>query len=720
MRILPGQPYPLGATWDGLGVNFAIFSESATKVELCLFDSADATEESEAIYLTEYNHQVWHTYLQDIRPGQLYGYRVYGPYEPRRGLRFNHNKLLLDPYAKAVVRPLKWEQDLFGYKFGDKLQDLSFDDRDSAAFAPLAAVVDPSFTWGDDAPPAIPWHKTLIYEAHVKGMTMLNELIPQELRGTYSGIASDPVIKHLRSLNITSLELMPIHQKIDEATLRQKGLSNYWGYNTIAFFAPDARYSDSKRPTSQVRDFKMMVRALHAAGIEVILDVVYNHTAEGNHMGPTLSFRGIDNLAYYRTNPKDPRFYVDYTGCGNTLNMTHPRVLQLIMDSLRYWILDMHVDGFRFDLASALARELFDVNKLSAFFDIIQQDPVISRVKLIAEPWDLGAGGYQVGNFPVLWTEWNGKFRDTARRFWRGDPGVAGEMATRFAGSSDLYEHSGRSPHASINFVTSHDGFTLEDLVSFSEKHNENNLENNQDGDNNNNSWNCGVEGPTEDKQVLSLRAKQKRNLMATLLLSQGVPMLSGGDELSRSQNGNNNNYCHDDKSSWYQWQLSDQQKEFLTFVQKLTEIRHNQPILQRRKFFEGKILDPEIGNKDVLWLGPTGKEFTSADWQQPDINTFGVLLDGASITELDENGDPIIAKSLFIVWHAGLKDVPFQLPSQHLAKPTKPGVSPDKDLCWKLLIDTAESVRESCWEFASTFEVRACSLLLFELAKKD
>lgn len=720
MRILPGQPYPLGATWDGLGVNFALFSENATKVELCLFDSPEAESESETIYLPEYNHQVWHVYLQDIKPGQLYGYRVYGSYEPKRGMRFNHNKLLLDPYAKAIVRQPTWDQRLYAYKFADKLQDLAFDDRDSAAFAPLAAVIDQSFTWGGDAPPAIPWHKTIIYEAHVKGMTMLNKAIPPELRGTYAGVASDPVIKHLRALGITSLELMPIHHKIDEPFLRQRGLTNYWGYNTIGFFAPDLRYADSQHPTEQVRDFKMMVRALHAAGIEVILDVVYNHTAEGDHLGPTLSFRGIDNLSYYRTNPKDPRNYIDYTGCGNTLNMTHPRVLQLIMDSLRYWILEMHVDGFRFDLASALARELFDVDKLSSFFDVIQQDPVISKVKLIAEPWDLGAGGYQVGNFPVLWTEWNGKFRDSIRSFWRGDPKLAGEVATRCSGSSDIYEHTGRSPHASINFVTSHDGFTLADLVSYNEKHNENNLEQNQDGDNNNHSWNCGVEGPTDDQKILTLRAQQKRNFMATLLLSQGVPMISGGDELSRTQLGNNNGYCQDNEISWYNWDLDESKQEFLSFVQKLVKIRTSQPVLQRRKFFEGRILNPELGNKDVLWLDPTGKEITVKQWEDPEMRTFGALLDGESITEVDEHGDPVVANSLFILCNAWWLEVPFTLPPEHTAKPGKPVGDQSDELAWKLLIDTSESVRESCWEFGSTFPVRPKSIVLFELATKD
>ncbi len=720
MRILPGQSYPLGATWDGLGVNFAIFSENATKVELCLFDSADTNREFVRIEMPEYTHQVWHVYLPDVRPGQIYGYRVYGPYEPKRGLRFNPNKLLLDPYAKAVVRPAKWDDSLFGYKIGDKQLDLSYDERDSARFALLGAVIDQSFTWGQDSAPNVPWHKTVIYEAHVKGMTELNALVPKEMRGTYAGIASDPIIKHLKSIGITSLELMPIHHRVDERNLVEKGLTNYWGYNTIAFFAPDLRYSQLRWLTEPVRDFKMMVRALHAAGIEVILDVVYNHTAEGDQLGPTLSFRGIDNLSYYRTDAKDPRIYIDYTGCGNTLNMTHPRVVQLIMDSLRYWILDMHIDGFRFDLASALARELYDVDKLSAFFDVIQQDPVISRVKLIAEPWDLGSGGYQVGNFPPLWTEWNGKYRDVVRRFWRGEDGCLGEMATRFAGSSDLYENSGRSPHASINFATCHDGFTLTDLVSYNKKHNEANLEQNKDGENYNHSWNCGVEGPTTDNKILALRAQQKKNLMATLLLSIGVPMISGGDELGRTQLGNNNSYCQDNAISWYNWELSDSDHDFLEFVQQLIKIRQSQPVLQRRKFFEGKVIDPELGNKDVLWLDSSGDELTAKAWDDPELRSFGVLLDGNSITEIDEHGDRILGNTILILWNASIEDLTFQLPIKHIVKPPAFGGIQDNEICWKLLVDTAESARESCWEFGGDYDVKALSLVLFELAKKD
>ncbi|HVW01250.1 MAG TPA: glycogen debranching protein GlgX, partial [Planctomycetaceae bacterium] len=509
-RVWPGRSYPLGATWDGKGVNFALYAENATKVELCLFDSVDATQESVRISLPENTDLVWHAYLPDVAPGQLYGYRVHGPYEPAKGHRFNPNKVLLDPYAKAIGRGLKWGDELFGYKIGDQEGDLSFDDRDSAAFAPLAAVVDQSFTWGDDRPPRTPMQNTLIYEAHVRGMTMLHPLVPEKLRGSYAGLGTEPVIKHLKELGITAVELLPVHFHIDDRYLVDRNQKNYWGYNTLGFFAPEPAYESPAYPLDAVGEFKTMVRNLHAAGIEVILDVVYNHTAEGNQNGPTLSFRGIDNAAYYRLS-EDPRYYMDFTGCGNTFNMQNPRVLQLVTDSLRYWIQEMHVDGFRFDLASTLARELHDVNKLGAFFDIIHQDPVISQVKLIAEPWDLGAGGYQVGNFPILWSEWNGKYRDCVRKFWKGDGGMVSEFATRFTGSSDLYEWSSRRPHASINFITCHDGFTLQDLVSYDHKHNEANGEENRDGSDDNQSWNCGAEGPTDDPKILDLREKKKR-----------------------------------------------------------------------------------------------------------------------------------------------------------------------------------------------------------------
>src|ERR1043165_7354317 len=534
MKVWPGQPYPLGATWDGAGVSFALFSENAAAGRLWPFDSAEAVSESRRIPLAERTDLVWHAYLPEARPGQLYGYRVHGPYEPQSGHRFNPHKLLIDPYAKAIDGDVRWDDSVFGYSIGDAAADLSFDERDSAAFVPKCVVVDPAFSWGHDARPHTPWHRTLIYELHVKGFTKLHPDVPEELRGTYAGLAHPSVVEYLRSLGVTAVELMPVHQFISDKFIQDRGLTNYWGYNSVGFFAPDVRYSSSGTMGQQVAEFKTMVKTLHREGIEVILDVVYNHTGEGNQMGPTLAFRGIDNDAYYRLVPGQPRYYTDFTGCGNTLNMTHPRTLQLIMDSLRYWVLEMHVDGFRFDLASALARELHEVDRLGAFFDIIHQDPLLSQVKLIAEPWDLGEGGYQVGNFPVLWAEWNGIYRDNVRSFWRGDGGQVGGLAYRLTGSSDLYGRNGRKPYASINFVTAHDGFTLRDLVSYNEKHNEANGENNQDGNNDNLSWNSGAEGPTDAPAVLALRLRQIRNFLATLLLSQGVPMLLAGDEIGR------------------------------------------------------------------------------------------------------------------------------------------------------------------------------------------
>ncbi len=555
MRVWPGRPYPLGATWNGSGVNFALYSENATKVELCLFESPDAEKESCRIPLAESTDLVWHCYLPDILPDQVYGYRVHGPHEPEKGHRFNPHKVLLDPYAKGIARETKWSDSVWGYKLGDERADLSFDERDSAACAPLAAVIDEAFTWGDDRPPQTPWNKTIIYEMHVKGFTKLHPEVPEKLRGTYAGLGSEAIVRYLRELGITAIELLPVQDHVDDRQLVDRGLTNYWGYNTLAFFAPELEYSSTPVAQNTVREFKTMVKTMHSNGIEVILDVVYNHTAEGNHMGPTLSFRGIDNASYYRLSEKDPRYYVDFTGCGNTFRMQNPHVLQLIVDSLRYWVLTMHVNGFRFDLASTLARELYEVNMLGGFFDIIHQDPVLSQVKLIAEPWDLGQGGYQVGSFPALWSEWNGRYRDSIRKFWKGDGGMVSEFATRFTGSSDLYEWSGRRPHASINFVTSHDGFTLNDLVSYDAKHNQDNGEDNRDGDNNNHSWNCGCEGPTDDPAVNGLREKKVRSILATLILSQGVPMLQAGDEIGRTQRGNNNAYCHDNELTWLHWE---------------------------------------------------------------------------------------------------------------------------------------------------------------------
>ena len=662
MKIWTGYPYPLGATWDGIGVNFAVFSEHATSVELCLFDSPYAGRESARVQITERTDQVWHCYVPGIRPGQLYGFRAHGPYAPRQGHRFNAHKLLLDPYAKAIGRTVRWHETMFGHRAGESVDAPTPDDRDNAAYAPLGAVVDAAFTWGDDRPPRTSWHETIIYEAHVRGLTKLHPEVPEDLRGTYLGLVSEPILAHFKSLGVTAIELMPVHQHLTEHVLVQRKLTNYWGYNTLSYFAPDIRFSVSRSPMESVREFKTMVRGLHSAGLEVILDVVYNHTAEGNHLGPTLSLRGLDNRSYYRLSPQDARFYEDFTGCGNTLNMRSPRVLQLIMDSLRYWVLEMHVDGFRFDLASALARELHAVDKLGAFFDIIGQDPVLSRVKLIAEPWDLGEGGYQVGNFPVGWTEWNGKYRDTVRRFWRGDGGQVSELATRLAGSSDLYEQSGRRPYASINFVTAHDGFSLQDLVSYSQKHNEANGENNADGDNNNLSFNFGVEGPSTDEQVEAAREQQKRNFIATLLLSQGVPMLLGGDELSASRRGNNNAYCQDGTLNWLEWSVSGRRRDFLDFVRTVIALRRRHPVLRRRRFFQGRSIRG-VGVKDLAWYDPAGREMTDDDWHSPNARCLGVRLSGDSIDETDERGQPVVDDTLLVLLNASEAGVSFSLP---------------------------------------------------------
>jgi isoamylase len=663
LKVWPGQPYPLGATWDGSGVNFSLFSENATRVELCLFDSADAPAESARVELTERTDQVWHCYLPEARPGQLYGYRVHGPFEPRAGHRFNPHKLLLDPYAKSVSGTVDWSAEVFGYTLGDPDADLSFDERDSATFLPKCVVIDPAFTWGEDARPRTPWHKTLIYETHVKGFTKLHPEVPEELRGTYMALTQPSVIDYLNSLGVTAIELMPVHHFVSGMDLREKGLTNYWGYNSIGFFAPDARYSSSGNLGQQVSEFKTMVKTLHREGIEVILDVVYNHTGEGNHMGPTLCFRGIDNASYYRTVASDRRYYMDYTGCGNTLNMIHPRTLQLIMDSLRYWVLEMHVDGFRFDLASALARELHEVDRLGSFFDIIHQDPVLSQVKLIAEPWDLGEGGYQVGNFPVGWAEWNGIYRDNVRSFWRGDPGQVDDLAFRLTGSSDLYERGGRRPYASVNFVTAHDGFTLADLVSYNEKHNEANGEGNRDGHDHNISWNHGAEGPTDDPEILALRARQMRNFLATLLLSQGVPMLVAGDEFGRTQRGNNNAWCQDNEISWLDWNHGEPQRELLEFTRGLIEIFHRHPVLRRRKFFHGrKIRGAEI--KDISWFRPDGKEMAEEDWKNRDARGLSVRLAGDAIAEVDERGNHVVDDTLLLLLNAHHEPASFRLPA--------------------------------------------------------
>jgi glycogen operon protein len=701
MRVWPGRPYPLGATWDGAGVNFALYSESAAKVELCLFDSADAKKESHRIEMKEQTDQVWHCYLPDALPGQLYGYRVHGPYEPAKGHRFNPNKVVLDPYAKLIGRDVQWDDSVFGYKVGQ--DDLSFDDRDSAPFAPLAVVVDTAFTWGDDRPPRTPWHKTLIYETHVKGLTMRHPGVPENLRGTYAGLASEAVINHLKALNVTAIELLPVHHHLNDRHLAENGLSNYWGYNTLSFFAPQGTYDSPNNTLSPVQEFKTMVRSLHAAGIEVILDVVYNHTAEGNQMGPTLSWRGIDNAAYYRLAP-DPRYYMDFTGCGNTLNMQTPKVLQLIMDSLRYWVTEMHVDGFRFDLASTLARELFEVNKLGAFFDIIHQDPTLQRTKLIAEPWDVGPGGYQVGNFPPGWTEWNGKYRDTVRRFWKGDGGTASEFATRLCGSSDLYEWSGRKPYASINFVTCHDGFSLRDLVSFNHKHNDANKEGNRDGADNNDSWNCGHEGETDDPNVNALRDRQRRNFVATLMLSQGVPMMLAGDELSHTQNGNNNTYCQDNELSWLDWHLDERKQRFLDFVKRATQIWKEQPVLKRRKFLQGRSIRG-AGITDVSWFSPTGKEMSDQDWGGH-VKCLGMRLAGDRIGEVDEQGNPIVGETLLLLLNAHHEPIPFTLPATR------------ETHSWERLYDTAEDAAPpNKQKGGEAYLVRDRSVALFRTA---
>jgi len=677
MRIWPGSPYPLGATWDGEGVNFALFSENATAVDLCLFDRPNDPQETHRIRIEECTDFVWHVYLPEVRPGQHYGYRVHGLYEPESGHRFNPAKVLYDPYAKAIAGTVDWSEALFGYRIGDPKADLSFDDRDNAGSIPKCVVVDQAFTWGGDQLLRTAWDRTVIYELHVHGFTARHPDIPKELRGTYAGLATPAVIDHLQHLGVTAVELLPVHHFIRDKHLIDRGLTNYWGYNSIGFFAPDIRYATSPNRANHVWEFKTMVKALHNAGIEVILDVVYNHTGEGNHLGPTLSFRGIDNASYYRLVPMQPRYYLDYTGCGNTLNVRHPRLLQLIMDSLRYWVLEMHVDGFRFDLASTLARELHDVDRLSAFFDIIHQDPVLSQVKLIAEPWDLGEGGYQVGNFPPGWAEWNGRYRDAIRRYWKGDGGQVAELAYRLSGSSDLYEGGGRRPHASINFVTAHDGFTLHDLVSYNQKHNEGNGEDNADGTDDNLSWNCGVEGPTTKPSIVALRERQKRNILATLLLSQGVPMLCSGDEMGRTQRGNNNAYCQDNEISWIDWKLSKPQQSLLAFTRNLIALRQKHPVFRRRRFFQGRrIRGTEV--KDLSWVRPDGKEMTDDDWAQGYVRCLGVRLAGHAIEEKDPKGRPLLDDTFLLLINAHHEPRPFTLPAH------KRGV------LWQPVFDTA------------------------------
>jgi isoamylase len=662
----PGKPYPLGATWNGKGVNFALFAENATGVELCLYDSTDAAEESHRIKLTERSHQEWHIFLPWVKPGQLYGFRVHGPFDPENGLRFNANKLLIDPYAKAIAGTVNWHDSLFSYKIGNKKEDLSFNPNDSGPFLPKCVVVDSSYNWEGDEHLNIPLHETIIYELHVKGFTYQHPDIPEEIRGTYSALAHPITIDYLKSLGITAVELMPIHHFVADRHLVEKGLTNYWGYNSLGFFAPDVRYAANGVMGEQVTEFKDMVKALHKAGIEVILDVVYNHTAEGNHMGPTLSFRGNDNLSYYRTVAENPRYYMDYTGTGNTLNMMSPGVLRMIMDSLRYWITEMHIDGFRFDLASALARELHEVDRLGAFFDIIHQDPLISQTKLIAEPWDVGEGGYQVGEFPAGWVEWNGKYRDCMRDYWRGEDSVIGEFANRLTGSSDLYMDDWRKPTASVNFITAHDGFTLNDLVSYNEKHNEDNQEGNNDGEDHNRSWNCGVEGPTDDQKIKNLRTRQKRNFLTTLFLSQGVPMLVAGDEFSRTQHGNNNAYCQDNEISWLDWQGKD--NELLEYTKNLIRLRKEHPIFCRRRWFQGL---PIKGKNvtDIAWFLPEGEEMEDYHWEETYAKSLAVFLYGQGIRSKGSNGEVVKDDSFYLMFNAHHETLPFKLPGERWGK---------------------------------------------------
>ncbi len=680
MRLWPGHPFPLGHRWDGEGTNFSLFSENAEMVELCLFDEEDRETRYELTERTAFN---WHGYLAGVGPGQRYGFRVHGPWAPEHGHRFNPSKLLLDPYAKSIEGPILWERgNTLPYRPDGEDADMERDDEDDSAAIPKSIVIDAGFDWQDDLPPQRPWHETVIYEVHTKGFTKLMEGVREELRGTYAGLASEPALQYLSALGITAVELLPIHHIADEHQLVQRGLHNYWGYSSIGYLAPHALYAATGRRGEQVKEFKGMVKALHSAGIEVILDVVYNHTAEGNHLGPMLAFKGIDNLSYYRTVPSDPRFYMDYTGTGNSLNPVHPSVLRLIMDSLRYFVVECHVDGFRFDLASALAREFHEVDRLSAFFDIIHQDPILSQVKLIAEPWDVGEGGYQVGNFPVLWTEWNGMYRDTMRDFWRGQSNV-GEFASRFTGSSDLYETDGRKPFASINFITAHDGFTLRDLVTYNDKHNEANLEDNKDGDNHNRSWNHGVEGETDDVEINALRERQMRNFLATLFLSQGVPMLLGGDEIARTQRGNNNAYCQDNEISWIDWQLDGRGEAMLTFTRRLIELRSKHPVFHRPDFLTG---EERMGSgaPDVWWFRADGRKMTQRNWRDGNALTLGVFLNGSEIPTHSAQGAPVIDDTFLILFNAWEGAIVFTLPAVSFGRR------------WTHELSTAEPEREA------------------------
>jgi isoamylase len=706
-KVLPGSPYQQGATWDGAGVNFALYSEKAERVQLCLFDSRSG-EQTECIDVKEQDSFVWHCYIPGLQPGQLYGYRVFGPFRPEEGLRFSPNKLLIDPYAQAIAGKVNWEHHVFGYPFGGDDPDLKLDEADSAPGMPKGVVVNRYFDWEQDRVLRTALSDSVIYEVHVKGFSKLNKKIPEELRGTYAGLAHPESIRYLKDLGITAVELLPVHDFLDDKTLLDKGMSNYWGYNTTNYFSPDARYSSAGDRGGQVAEFKSMVKALHREGIEVILDVVYNHTSEGNQLGPTLSFRGVDNTTYYRLVQDNPRFYMDYTGTGNTLNAQHPQVLKLIMDSLRYWIQEMHIDGFRFDLAATLARELHDVDRLSGFFDIIHQDPVISRVKLIAEPWDVGEGGYQVGNFPVLWAEWNGKYRDTVRRYWKGDEGQLADLGYRLTGSSDLYKDDGRRPFASINFITAHDGFTLEDLVSYNEKHNEANGENNQDGANDNNSWNMGAEGPTEDANIINLRERQKRNFLSALLFSQGVPMLCGGDEIGRTQKGNNNAYCQDNEISWFHWDLNEHQQALFDFTRRLIGIRLKHPNLHRRKFNQDRVIRGSVV-RDLLWLRTDGEEMMDEEWNAGWVKTLGLMLNGKTLNQVSASGEPVVDDTFLLLLNSSENPIDFTIPKGHTSG------------CWKLMVDTnnPDFKEEQCKHTSEKINLADRSMMLLREVRK-
>jgi glycogen operon protein len=704
MRIWPGTPRPLGATWDGEGVNFALYSEHATAVELCLFDAPDAPGESR-IPLHERTDRIWHGYFPDVRPGQRYAFRVHGPWAPGEGHRFNPNKLVLDPYAVAITGRLQWSDSQYGYRTGDPAEDLSFSESDSAPDMPRGLVLDTAFSWGDDRPPRTPWSRSVVYECHVKGMTARHPAVPEPLRGTYLGLASDPILDHLLSLGVTAVELLPIQHVAVDRSLVERGLTNYWGYNTIGFFAPDPRYA-SGALGQQVAEFKSMVKAFHRVGIEVILDVVYNHTGEGNHLGPTLCFRGVDNASYYTLVPGDRRHYVDSTGCGNTVNVSHPRVLQLVLDSLRYWVSEMHVDGFRFDLATTLGRSPLSFESESAFFGTVQQDPVLSRVKLIAEPWDLGGGGYRLGGFPPGWAEWNDRYRDTVRRFWRGDEDQVPELASRLSGSSDLFQGSDRGPYASVNFVTAHDGFTLHDLVSYERKHNEANGEGNRDGHDGHWSRNWGAEGETESPRIQHQRERVKRSFLATLAFSQGVPMLSHGDEIGRTQRGNNNAYCQDNEQSWIDWNLDDAQRSLLAFTGDVFAIRAANPVFRRRRFFSGNPVAPGASEKDVAWIRPDGEEMSGETWRDRGNRVLGMLIPGKASDEIDERGRPCRGETLLLLLNGGHRSRSFRLPPVG-----EPGV-------WRELVNTAHPVARRRREGAVELVAHSLVLLRFEAGR--